>query len=437
MRRCTYQTNLAWSLALGMGAGLSWAAVASAETPVTLPAPVEKSNPLDLSQGENPTDFWDALSSGTVKLNLRARAEFADVRGFELSEALTVRTRLGYLTQTFEGFQAFIEMEDVRPLDDDRYNAAGLNNQPSRSVIADPKGTELNQLWLSYTVPTDGATLTLKPGRQVITLDDHRFVGHVGWRQDNQTFDAVTATSDLGVEGLGATYGYLWKINRIFSDERDFDSNSHLFNVAYDLKDLGKLSGFAYLLDFEDSSAANSSQTLGVRLAGKRKLDDALGVNYQASVAFQQDYADNPSDYDALYYMLDAGLSVKDVGTFGTGYEVLGSDDGNFAFRTPLATGHKFNGFADVFLVTPADGLEDFYLYYQPANLPMNLKGKLVYHWFAGNDAIDKYGEELDAVLTRKINDTTSVGAKFAYFMTDQPGFAERSRLIFDVTFAF
>ncbi len=409
---------------------------AAQATPPPAQPPAEKPNPLDFSNGEAPTDFWDALASGTVKVNVRARSEFADVRGFEDSWANTVRTRLGYQTQTWEGFTAYVEMEDVSSFDDDRYNST-LNGQASRSVIADPEVTELNQLWASYDVPLDDLKLTLKPGRQVIALDDQRFVGHVGWRQDNQTFDAVRLNTDLGIDGLSATYAYLWQINRIFADERDFDSESHLINVAYDIENVGKLTGFAYFLDFEDDSAANSSQTFGVRLAGKRKLDDTLGLNYQASVAFQEDYADNPTDYDALYYMVDLGLSVKDVGTFGAGYEVLGSDDGNFAFRTPLATGHKFNGFADVFLVTPADGLEDFYVYFKPANLPYGLKGLVRYHFFSGNDNIGSYGQEIDAVLTKKINDNLSVGAKYAYFITEEPGFAERTRLTFDVTLSF
>ncbi|MEM8496182.1 MAG: alginate export family protein [Planctomycetota bacterium] len=396
----------------------------------------ENPNPLDLSEGQAPADLFDALSSGTVKANVRLRSEFADVRGSDISWANTVRTRVGYETQAWQSFQAYVELEDIRAFDDDRYNAANLNGQPNRSVIADPEDTELNQLWASYTVPLDGVKLTVKPGRQVIALDDQRFVGHVGWRQDNQTFDAVTLTSDLGVDKLKVTYGYLWQINRIFGEFRDFNSESHLFNVSYDLDQVGKVTGFAYLLDF-DNAAANSNQTFGVRLAGKQKFNDQFTLPYQASFAYQEDYGSNTVSYDAIYYMLDAGLAVKNVGTFGAGYEVLGSDDGNFAFRTPLATGHKFNGFADVFLVTPNDGLEDFYVYFAPANLPWGLKGKVAYHWFSGNDDIASYGQEVNAVLNKKINGNLSLGAKYAYFMSDEPGFAERTRLTFDVTLSF
>ncbi|MEI8045213.1 MAG: hypothetical protein WCL11_27625, partial [Verrucomicrobiota bacterium] len=43
------------------------------------------------------------------------------------------------------------------------------------------------------------------------------------------------------------------------------------------------------------------------------------------------------------------------------GYEVL-EGNGTIGFATPLATLHAFNGWADMFLSTPANGLKDFYL---------------------------------------------------------------------------
>ena len=43
------------------------------------------------------------IVGGTVKLDLRARYEHADADGFEPSNAATLRTRLGYGTQPWEG----------------------------------------------------------------------------------------------------------------------------------------------------------------------------------------------------------------------------------------------------------------------------------------------------------------------------------------------
>ena len=45
----------------------------------------------------------------------------------------------------------------------------------------------------------------------------------------------------------------------------------------------------------------------------------------------------------------------------GGGYEVLGADDGAAltSFQTPLATLHKFQGWADKFLTTPPNGIRE------------------------------------------------------------------------------
>ena len=60
--------------------------------------------------------------------------------------------------------------------------------RPPYPVVADPESYEINRLQLTNTSIID-TTITL--GRQRIVLDDHRFVGNVGWRQNEQTFDAL------------------------------------------------------------------------------------------------------------------------------------------------------------------------------------------------------------------------------------------------------
>lgn len=394
-------------------------------------------NPLDLSQGVDADDFLDSLASGTIKMNIRTRASYADERGDDTSQAYTVRTRLGYLTQAYEGFQAFVEMEDVTSFDYDRYNAGNLNNQPTRTNIADVEVTEINQLWANYELPLEDWSLSVKAGRQIIALDDQRFIGHVGWRQDNQTFDAITLKTDLGIENLELHYGYLWQINRIFGDQADWDSESHLINVSYDLESIGKLTAFGYLFDFENDSPGNSSQTVGVRLAGDQELNEDLILKYQLSAAFQEDYGDNPTDYDAMYFMADAAFEVKETGTFGAGFEIFTSDNGVASFQTPLATGHKFNGFADAFLTKPAAGLHDFYVYYKTGSLPMGWNGYLSYHYYGGEDGAEHLGDEVNAVLSKKINDYMTFTAKFAHFMGAEAMYPETSRLTFDVTLSF
>ena len=64
-------------------------------------------------------------------------------------------------------------------------------------------------------------------------------------------------------------------------------------------------------------------------------------------------------------------------------------------FITPLATLHKFQGFADKFLATPAGGIDDQWL--KLAAKLSDIELSLIYHSFsAANGGLD-YGREWDA----------------------------------------
>lgn len=378
-----------------------------------------------------PAESWqDALAGGKFSFDLRLRYEYADQDGLDESHAATGRLRVGYATKALSGFSGFIELEGNAALDDDSYNAAGLNGEPDKTVIADPEDYELNQLYGRYFNEEYKTGVTV--GRQRLLLDDERFIGSVGWRQLEQTFDAATFQTSF-IDDVTATYSYLWAINRIFGPDadRDYDSDSHVLNIAYSGFEAGKIVAFAYLLDFEGftDAAANSSNTVGLRFAGSRPLRGDLSVDYVASYAIQVDAGDHPTDYTAHYYLLEGTLKQKGFGSLGLGYEVLGSDDGEFAFRTPLATGHKFQGWADVFLATPNDGIRDLYIA-AGTTLPYAIDGKLVYHAFWEADGGSFFGHEIDAILSKKITPNVAVLGKAAYFEgNDDEPFADIVRL--------
>lgn len=386
---------------------------------------------------ERPVDdiLKTMVTEGKVSLNIRGRAEIADQDGLETSQAYTVRTRLGFTTGEYNGLSFHIDMEDIRAADYDQYNAAGLNDEPDKTVIADPEDTELNQLYANLKL--EDCNSSVRFGRQRIKLDDDRFIGNVGWRQNEQTFDAVRFDSAL-YENVDLMYAYVWDVNRVFGPDadRDFESDSHVINLSYGDDRLGKFTGFAYLLDFEDeaTAAANSSDTYGLRYEATRDLKgDPEGpkLNYVLSWATQSDAGDNPTDYDADYYLIDVKY-LENGWFFGGGYEVLGSDDGNFGFRTSLATAHAFNGWADVFLVTPADGLEDLYVYIG-GDLPGGFKGKAAYHWFEPNEGGADFGDEIDLVVSKQLSENAELLAKYAYYNGDD-AFADIARFWLQLT---
>ncbi len=375
---------------------------------------------------------------GTFSLAARLRYEFADIDGLEEAHAVTLRGRLGFRTKKWQGLQGFAEIEGIVALDDDAYFDV-VSKPNGKAAVADPEDADLNQLYLSYDLPV--ADTKIVGGRQRIVLDDARLVGDVGWRQNDQVFDAIQLTSSLGVEDLMVTYAFVWDVHRIFGDKgtgptRDFDSSSHLVNVSWGGLPHAKLTAFAYLLDFGNAPGASSS-TFGTRLSGREELDADWSVPWSASFAWQTDAHRNPVSYDAFYLAADVGITRREFGTVGIGWETLGSDHGRARFVTPLATAHKFNGWADAFLDNGgAAGLRDLYLYVSPG-LPWGLKARLVYHQFWMDDGGDSFGHEWDATLGRPLTKRTRLLIKAARFEGRRGGRADRTRLSLQLDTSF
>jgi hypothetical protein len=78
--------------------------------------------------------------------------------------------------------------------------------------------------------------------------------------------------------------------------------------------------------------------------------------------------------------------------TFGAGSEFLSGDANKTgqSYTTPLATLHKFNGWADQFLGTPDDGLEDAYVKFSTKLADYKLT--VMYHDFSAEDSGNDYG---------------------------------------------
>jgi len=361
-----------------------------------------------------------AIKDGTFDVNLRYRYEYVDDDlATKDANASTLRTRLVYKSADFRDFSVTLNMDDLRPIVGDNFNDT-RNGKTQYAIVADPKGTDINLASLNYTGLKNTVFVF---GRQRIIRENARFVGNVGWRQNEQTYDSISVNYKLP-DRLDVFYAYVDRVKRIFGPDdpanpaspltANFNSDSHLFDASYTFMPAIKLSGYAYLLDFENGLAA-SSETYGVRLSGAPKIGSDFTVPYAAEYAQQEDYADNPNDYDADYYMLEAGLNWSKFGV-KAGYEVLEGGTGG-SFQTPLATLHKFNGWADRFLVTPAGGIEDLYIA-GSANI-LGGKMSLVYHDFSQETGSADYGDEIDFVANWKLGEHYSVLGKFALYSGD------------------
>jgi hypothetical protein len=364
----------------------------------------------------------EALTDGKASINFRYRVENVDQFGFvDDAVASTLRTKLKYETKSFEGLSAVIEFENVTQLGGDGYNST-VNGKSEYPVIADPEVTSVNQAYLAY---TGIKNTTLMAGRTALNLNNQRFVGTVGWRQNDQTWDMAGAIIKP-VEDLTLTGGYVWNVNRIFGDDHpfgDLDTNTIILNAKYTGFEFGNLTAYGLMIDLNDMPVFGlSSQTFGARFDGKHKISDGnLTFSYEAEYATQSDYKDSPLNYQADYFHISGGLAAKGL-SGKIGYEKLGSDDGMAAFQTPLATLHKFNGWADKFLGTPAGGLEDFYggLSYKVGgdSAMKGLKFDAVYHDFSA-DTGGEYGSEIDLQISKPFAKHYYAGLKFADYRSD------------------
>jgi len=341
-----------------------------------------------------------ALEEGKFLTNIRIRYEFVDQDGIANdAHAKTARLRLGYETGSWKEFSLLGEIDGTTHFGSEEFNST-VNGETAYPVVADPDSFRLNRANLKYT----GVSNTMiKAGRQRIILDDARFVGNVGWRQNEQTFDSARLVNET-IPNVKIDYSYIWRVNSIFGSEADlgsYDSNSHLIDIQYSWRDYLDVTGFGHWLDFEEAKKASSLATYGIRLNGNAIGPDTVKFNYSATAAHQENYADNNADVNEDYYAIAGSAMWKRI-TARLGYEVF-TGNGTVAFQTPLATGHKFQGLADVFLTTPGNGLEDLNvsLGYHTSPFfyfPKGIKIRATYHDFEAENGSTDMGSEVDIV---------------------------------------
>lgn len=365
---------------------------------------------------------------GKLILDLRSRLEHVEQdNSLHNATVGTLRTRLGYKSGSFQGFAGLIEVEDIRAVGD-AYNSTS-NGKIRHSVIADPESTELNRAYISYAGMFDTA---FTYGRQRLVLDNSRFVGNVGWRQNEQTFDAFKV-ENTSFTDTKITLAYVDKVHSVFGDDSergDVNMQSPIINVQYKGSPMLNVSGYGYFLSFDNDPAA-SRQTSGIRVKGEYPLS-RIALLYAAEYARQSDYKDGLADINADYRHLVAGVRFPAV-TTEIGYEIL-SGDGEYAFQTPLATGHAFNGWADQFLVTPLNGLTDVYI--SADTFFAGIKWKAVYHNFSADRGGVDYGSELDLLVVKNFAQRYTVGLKYAsYFADDYSNDTEKIQVYAQVNF--
>lgn len=395
----------------------------------------------------------EALAKGRPVIDLRGRFEsVTDASKTVDANALTMRARLGYETGAWNGLSLQGDFDQI--WSNSAYNST-RNGKTSYPTVADPSMSALNRLQLTYASDFDTKFVL---GRQRLLIGNQRFVGNSGWRQHEQTFDAISAINN-SIAGLTLSYAWLYRINRINGPDLPapsntaaaatgqanyFKSNSHILDGVYTGMPGLRLEGYVFLLDLSAPGYATlpaqitatsklSTATYGGRGDYTLPIADGVTGKITGEFAHQTNYAGNPLSF-GLNYRLGEGSVTWRGATGLVGYEVLGGN-GTIGFATPLATLHAFNGWADLFLTTPANGLKDLYLraaYTLPTDLigakALNLNA--IWHDFKTDNLNTGIGSEWDLSGELVMNASLSFLLKYADYQGSGGtvgGFADKS----------
>jgi hypothetical protein len=375
----------------------------------------------------------EALAESKPLIDWRVRYEGVDQADIaDTADALTSRLRLGVRTGRLGGTSLLAEGVWIADLIDD-YNST-TNGNTDYPVVADPADFARINRFAVTNQSLENVTLTF--GRQRIIHGNARFVGNVGWRQHEQTFDAARAELRFGESSLDMAYAN--QINRVFGPDSPagkWEGDILLVRAAHAFE-WGELSAFGYLLELSDAPAM-SSDTYGLALTGSWPLNERLSGRYAAAYARQTARKPNPSDLTENYTLIQAGLGFGNT-TIDIGRETLGGD-GQSAFSTPLATLHAFQGWADKFLATPPAGIRDTFVsvgYGFGARGPFErLSLVAAFHDFDSDAGSASYGNELDFSLVARLARMTYT-LKYARYSADAL-LTDTTKLWLSMDFAF
>lgn len=348
-------------------------------------------------------------------LNARVRVETVDEDNALLdATSTTARIRAGIETPKWDGFDGIAELEAIGNLGPEDFNS-GSNGRTQYSAVLDHEDVELNQLALRYRDSKHYVQL----GRQRMVLDNGRHFGDVGYRQNQQTYDALTYMN-TALQGQQFRYAYMVRVRRFLSDEHplgEIDMNSHLLNYRLQRLNGDVFTAYAYLVDMDTQAVAqNSTKTFGARYSGTYAAGPG-DILYALEYANQSDYADGLSTNDADYLVAEVGFKFRNEWVIKVAQERLGGD-GTYGFQFPFGTNHIFNGYADRFAArTPPNGVIDSY-----AALIVPVWGariQLTAHDFAADQGSADHGTELDLRFEKRFAERFAISAMFADYSAD------------------
>ncbi len=404
-----------------------------------------------LPEADAPYTFLDSVKDGKALTNFLLRYETVEQDGFSNGTAkfddangLFLRSLVGWQTAPYNSLSFTAQITDVHQFTDnhnDRRGNVSESGNGNFANIVDPSFTDINQLFVDWTAIRN---TRVRLGRQVVNLDNVRFIGDIAFRLNTQVFDGISVLNKSipNTEIFASHFAQVRQINTALRQ-----GGIDLLNVKHYISPSETLVGYGYFIDVENLSqnggnplaaptaaqggnglggsqdvnsaftTDQSNKTIGIRLDGVRAINPEWKGVYTAEFAKQSDYAGGNPEIDAYYYKLGGGASYAGW-TVRVDREKLSSNDGRYGFQTPLGTNHLFQGWADVFLATPRQGLEDTFLTITGTYEKVSVYA--AFHMFKSDENFqsvgklsDDYGSEFNFRLAYPVN--KNLVTKFEY----------------------
>jgi hypothetical protein len=284
-----------------------------------------------------------------------------------------------------------------------------------------------------------GSKLSVRLGRQAISLGEQRLIGAVEWTQQGRVFDGVRTTADYEAGRVDL----MW-IKLAETRAASFDKNAYLMGAYAQLDRAWDATLDLYALYNRVSGGPGTDQmTLGLRWAGERST-----IFYRFEGSYQ---TGERGGLTVSAYMLGASVGTslaRGKGRITLWYDYLSGDDDLTdekvkVFDTLFATNHKFYGYADLFLNIPVHtkgrGLQDFAIKTSVSPRKGIKIGLDLHSFFLAEKSglvSGRLAEEADFTLSYRYSPNVSFIWGFSY-VTARNGFAAIGRPKENVSFGY
>jgi hypothetical protein len=304
----------------------------------------------------------ESLARGRFTFELRPRYNRIDESDKpRRAEGGTVRVAAGWISAPFHGARLTLEGIHTDHIGAKRFNDSGaLSAASPYALLPDPRYTGVNQA----NVELDGVeALRVKAGRQVVRVDNQRWVSDNGFRQIPQVFDGISAAY-AGIGNTQLEAARYWRMRTTSGVTSSLALS--VLRAAWNPLPGHALAAYGYFHDQAQNGAFtgfadNSYRVAGVKAEGAAARFGEIDIPYIAEYAQQRPFANGNADIRASYWRLGAGAGARDWAA-RYDYEVKGSNSGRYGLQMPLTDFYRYNGWTLHFFNTPRTGLRDQWL---------------------------------------------------------------------------